>query len=61
MNMNVSLYSNESNYSGRDEEHFQEFFDAYSTTSENYHLSTAEMLQYFHSVFRGDTLRFYNS
>ena len=31
------------------------------TTAEDYKLSPAEKLQFFHSIFRGDALRFYNA
>ena len=58
--INVRFKNKESKYSGSDEEHLQDFIDAYITTAEDYQLTARERLQYFHNLFRGDALRFYN-
>ena len=58
--INVLLKNKESKYSGSDEEHLQDFMDAYASAAEDYQLTPREKLQYFHNLFRGDALSFYN-
>ena len=59
--MSLRFKAKESKYSGSDEEHLQDFMDSYLQTVEDYQLGPREKLQYFHNLFRGDALRFYNA
>ena len=59
--INVRFKNRESKYSGTDEEHLQDYIDAYLATSEDYKLTPRQKLQYLHNLFRGDALRFYNA
>ena len=59
--INLRFKKKDSKYSGSDQEHLQDYTDAYATTAEDYGLSATQKLRYLHKLFRGDALRFYNA
>ncbi len=48
-------------YSGGDDECIYEFLDQYDAVSRDLCLCDIEKRQYFHNLFRGEALRFYNA
>lgn len=59
--ISLRFKNKESKYSGIDTEIFSDFLSDYATVSEDYGLSATQKLKYFHNLFRGSALRYFNT